>query len=138
MGLFPNRMGPKFFPRPRGVFSRAGRARHSWTLDINEASRVGRLGRLELPERIREALAVPSRSGIRVIAKGVRCIADDVAERRAPNTLRYIPGLRRPGRANLGHDQRHVLGDLHLDQCRFRSQRAPLGVGSPVRRPENP
>ena len=69
-----------------------------------------------------------------MIAKTVRCIADDVAERRAPNTLQYIPGFRRPGRANLGHDQRHVLGDLHLDQCRFRSQRAPLGVGSPVRR----
>ena len=24
-----------------------------------------------------------------------------------------------------GHDQRHVLGDLHLDQYRFRSQFAP-------------
>ena len=112
-------MGPKFFPHPRGVFSRIGAHATRGLFDINEASR-------------------PSRSGIRVIAKAVRCIADDVAERRAPNTLQYIPGFRRPGRANLGHDQRHVLGDLHLDQCRFRSQRAPLGVGSPVRMPGIP
>ena len=131
-------MGPKFFPRPRGSFLAPARTPLVDFFDINEASRVGRLWGLELAERIREAWAVPSRSGIRVIAKTVRCIADDLAERRAPNTLQYIPGLRRPGRANLGHDQRHVLGDLHLDQCRFRSQRAPLGVGSPVRMPENP
>jgi hypothetical protein len=31
-----------------------------------------------------------------------------------------------------------MLGDLHLDQCRFRNQHAPLGVGSRVRMPGIP
>ena len=87
--------GTQILPHPRGVFSRTGRARHSWTFDINEASRVGRLWRLELAERIREALAVPSRSGIRAIAKAVRCIADElqnVARQTPYNMFRVFEG----------------------------------------------
>jgi len=47
-----------------------------------------------------------------VIAKTVRCIADDVAERRAPNTLQYIPGFRRPGLLTLA-----MIKDMFWATC---------------------
>ena len=72
----------------------------------------------------------PAVLGIRVIAKqfGVSPMTVQNVARKHPS---IYPACHRPGRANPGHDQRHVLGDLHLDQCRFRSQCAPLDVGSP-------
>ena len=45
-------MGPKFFPRPRGGFSRTSAHATRELFDISEASRVGRLWGLELAERI--------------------------------------------------------------------------------------